>query len=805
MDTLLQDLRYTLRSLLRNPGFTLAAVMTLALGIGATAAIFSAVNAVLLRPLPYPEPDRLAMVWLTNPEFDRDVTSHPIFLEWGQASGIEAIAGYTGTAGTFTDEGDPEEVTGARVTADFFRVLRTAPHLGSPIDEAHTSAGGYQVVVLSHRLWTRRFGEDPGVLGRTVMIDGVPREVIAVMPQGFSYPEGAEYWLPISPAEDGWQGLLESAGSLWLSVIGRLRPEAAPSQVTAELVAITERIAGETGQEGFSAFVEPLRDTIVGDVRPPLLILFGAVGLVLLIACANVANLLLARGATRGRELAVRTALGASSGRLTRQVLTESLVLAVIGGVAGLLVAVWGASLLGSMVPPDLPRIGGLGVDATVLGFSALLSLATGLLFGVAPAMQARVVGIASALRDAGRGASGLRMSRLRPLIVVLQVAIALLLLVGTGLLLRSFANLQAVEPGFQTERMLGFRLTPPQARYAEMPHVQQFYDELVEQLNRVPSVESASAINTLLLARLPNMSPVSIEGRPPASESEGMVSVTSDFVHPDFFRTMGMEIVRGRGFEPSDNLDALPVVVVNEAFVRRFLPEEDPIGRRFTRGNPEDPEAFWVTIVGVVADSRRSGLTEPVRPAGFRPTSQGTPRSMEVVVRTAGQPLAFVPELRRIMRELDPQMPIVQLRTVEQAMAETVATRRFVMLLLAVFAGLAVTLAAVGIYGVLSFLVGQRTREFGVRMALGAEPLAVLGLVLRQAMGHVLLGVLLGAAGALALTRLLASQLYGVSPTDPLTFVGVTALLVGVALLAAYLPARRAARVDPMIALRAE
>jgi putative ABC transport system permease protein len=801
-----QDIRYALRTLGRSPSYTLVAALTLALGIGATAAIFSAINGVLLRPLPYPDADRIAVVWLSGPEIERDVTSYPTYTAWSEAPAFESMAGFSPTAMTFTGDGaDAEEIRGARVTAEFFRVMRSSPRLGRVIDDAHVVPGNHQVVVLSHALWNRRFGGDPAIVGRSVTVMDAPREVIGVMPPAFRFPENAEFWIPLAAESEGWEQVLASEQSLWLSVVGRLRPGATAQQGSAEVAAITARQAEALGDASFTGFTEPLRDSMVGEVRTPLLILLGAVGLVLLIACANVANLSLARGASRTRELAVRGALGATGARLTRQVLTESAVLATIGGVLGVLLAIGGTSLLVSLSPPDLPRAEGVRVDTGVIAFAALLTFVTGMLFGLAPALQARASVIATALREASRGSAGQGIARLRPLIVVGQVALALMLLVGAGLLLRSFAVMHAVDAGFETESVLSFRISPAAARYPEPTHVREFYSEALERIEALPAVESVSAATTLLLGRYPAMGAVTIEGQAPIAETESAVSVTNDFVHPEFFRTMGIPLVQGRGFETGDGADAVPVVVVNEAFVRRFLPGEDPIGRRFTRGDPENPDAVWTTIVGVAADARREGLTAPVRPAGFRPTTQVAPRSMEVLVRTSGDPAAVAPDVRRIIREMDPDLPVVQMQTVREAMAETVAAQRFLMTLLLLFAGLALMLAAIGIYGVLSYLVGQRTRELGIRLALGAQPGEVRVLVLRQAAAQVVPGLVLGAGAAFALSRLLASQLHGVSPTDPLTFAAVIAVLLAVALLASYLPARRAARLDPMIALRAE
>jgi putative ABC transport system permease protein len=808
LETVLRDARYAFRSLRRSPGFAIVAVLTLALGIGATTAIYSAVRGVLLRPLPYPDADRLMVLWLDNQreQIQRDITSYPTFLDWNEAPSFELMAGYSPGLATLTGDGDAEEYSGARVTGAFFDVLRVTPQLGRRIGEEHTRGGNHEVVVLSHGLWTRRFGADPGIIGRSIRINDSPRQVIGVMPQGFAYPTGTDFWSPLPTDTEGMTELVAARGALWLSVIGRLRTDATLAQADAELATIMARVGEEyPNAAGNGVFIEPLRDTIVGNVRPGLLILLGAVGFVLLIACVNVANLLLARGAARRRELAVRSALGASGSRLATQVLIESMVLSVVGGAAGLLVGYAGTRLLIAASPTDLPRLDAVRVDGVVIGFAVLVTVLTGLIFGLAPAIQARAAGLATTLRAGGRGSSGAGLARTRRLLVTAEVALALMLLVGAGLLVRSFAALQAVEPGFRTERVLTFRVSAGASRYPEPASVRQFQTELLERIGALAGVESATGVTTLLLSRLPNMSPVAIEGFPPPGDDDAVVSVTNDIVHPSFFETMRVPLLRGRGFDPSDAAGGTPVVIVNETFVRRFLPDTDPIGRRFTRGDPQDSAAVWQTIVGVVADTRRSGLSEPVRPEAYRSSTQFAPRSLQVLVSTAGPPLTMVRPVRDILAGLDPDMALSQINTVEDNLAEALATRRFVMLLLASFAVMAVTLAAIGIYGVLAYLVGQRTRELGIRMALGAGRGAVLDLVVRQSMRHVLPGVVIGAAGALALTRLLQSQLFGVPATDPVTFVAVTVLLVGVALVATGVPAWRAVRTRPVEALKLE
>jgi putative ABC transport system permease protein len=789
---------------MRTPTFTVAAVLTLALGIGANTAIFSAVHGVLLRPLPYPNADRLAVVWITNEQegFDRDVISHPNFRDIReQASALSGFAAFTRRASTFSEAEDVEQVRGAAATADFFGVLGVPPALGRTFGAAEIDEGRRDVIVLSHALWTRQFGADPSIVGRDVRVGDGTSQVLGVMPRGFSYPAGAEFWEPlIRPAGDA--GFFDARGAFWLSTIGRLAPGASFEQADLELDGVIQRLGEEyPGElEGLGAWAEPLRDTIVGDVRPALLILLGAVGFVLLIACANVANLLLARGAARAKEMAVRRALGASSGRLTRQVLTESLVLAAIGGGAGIVLALWGTSALMALSPPDLPRAEQVGVNGPVVAFAAVIALLTGVLFGLAPALQARGVSLGSVLREGGRGGTGDRVGRLRPVLITVQVALALVLLVGAGLLVRSFAALQATDPGFRTENVLSFRLTLPGARYPNAAAIREFQREFTERMEAMPNVEAVRSITTLFLASLPNMAPIAIEGRelePGAQQA----SVTFDLVDPGFFAALGVPIERGRDFGVEDTPDGVPAAMVNETFARRYFPGEDAVGRRFSWVN--SPEEY--TIVGVVSDTRRSGLTEPVRAEGYRPTTQELRRTMEYLVTTRRDALAVVPELRGVLRDLDPALPIVELRTVEQALAESVATRRFVMVLLAGFAAVALALAAIGIYGVLAYLVGQRTREIGIRLALGAGRREVLALVLRDSGKSIIPGMLLGIAGALMLTRLLGAQLHGVRATDPLTFAVVIVLLLGVAIVASAVPARRAASVEPMVTLKSE
>jgi putative ABC transport system permease protein len=807
-DGLPGDVRYAARSLLRTPAFTAAAVLTLALGIGANTAIFSAVNAVLLRPLPFPDADRLVVVWTVNEQegIDRDISSFPVFADLRQQSRtLAGLAAYSRTAAAITEGDEPEQVSGANVTGDFFHVLGRPAALGRVIGQTDMEAGQHQVVVLSHDIWARHFGGDVSVIGRTARIGGIPREVIGVMPPGFGYPDGAGFWMPLARTE-AMAGLMDSRGMYWLSIIGRLAPGVPLARATAELDGAMRRMVTEypeTMAPGTGAFIEPLRDTMVGELRPALLLLLGAVGFVLLIACANMANLLLARGAARQKEMAVRSALGAGGGRLIRQVLTESVVLAVFGGAAGVLLAVWGTAALVAASPADMPLIDSVRIDGVVLGVAALIALATGLLFGLAPALQARDTALSAVLREGGRSGAGDRVAKVRPLLIGVQVALALMLLIGAGLLMRSFAALQSVDPGFRTENVLSFRLTLPAARYEGAAQVNAFRSELAARLEGMPTVDAVRGINTLFLQRLPNMAPITVEGRASVATGEQAASVTQDLVDPGFFAVMDVPIVLGRPFGTDDVRGGVTTVVVNETFVRRYFPGENPLGRRFTWGNPGNEDAEWLTIIGVAADMRRAGLAAPVRPEAYRSTVQVPSRTMEYLVATTSPPLNLVPELRSLLRQMDADLPLVQLRTVDEALADMLATRRFIMVLLGGFAAVALALAAVGIYGVLSFLVGQRTREMGVRMALGATRRDVLVLVLRDAMKSVVPGLAAGIIGALLLTRLVSTQLFGVTATDPLTFAAVTSLLLGVALLASWLPAQRAANVPPSDTLK--
>jgi putative ABC transport system permease protein len=804
MERLQQDVRYAVRSLRKNPGFTLVAVLTLALGIGATTAIFSVVNGVLLHPLPFRDADRLAMVWIDNLSdgIRQDITAYPTFVDWREQNRVfQDMAAFRPQQVNLTGEFEPEQIARTAITANFFALLDVEPTRGRGFTVEEEQPGNDRVAVLSHGLWQRRFGGAPEVIGQTIRMNEAEFTVVGVMPAGFDFPAESQLWVPLSPDEQ----VRAMRDTFWLYTLGRLRPGVSLEAAQREMDGIQARIAQEyPSYARFGVFVQPVRDYLVGDVRPALLVLLGAVAFLLLIASANVGNLLLARAAAREREMAVRAAMGAGRRRLLAQLLTESLVLALAGGLLGLLIAFWGVQLLKGLSPADLPRMEHVGVDATVLAFALLTSLLTGITFGLVPALQASRLQLVRSLREGGRGLSGGRRSqRTRRTLVVGQLALALVLLIGAGLLIQSFARLRGIDPGFRAENVLTLRLALSGSEYQEPERRIAFYAQLLERVESLPGVVAAAAGTDVLLPELANSNIVTIEGRPnpPAEER---IEVTVDQVTPDYFRTLGTPLLRGRDFSATDDREAAPIAIINDAMVRRFWPDTDPLGRRFRFGG-EESEAPWRTVVGVVADARRTSLEQEARPSAFLPFYQTPSPSMMVVLRTTGDPLALAGAVRREIREIEPNIPASQVATLEALLGERLAQRRFSTLLLGIFSALALLLASVGVYGVIAFMVNQGTREIGIRMALGARSVDVLQLVLRQLFVLVLLGIGIGLLAALALSRTLSGMLYGMSATDPVTYVGIALLLAAVAVLASYLPARRATRVDPIIALRTE
>jgi putative ABC transport system permease protein len=807
--TLLQDVRYAVRTLLKSPGFAAVAIVALALGIGANTAIFSVVKAVLLSPLPYPDPERLVWVRENNPSsniFD-EATSAPNYNDWRtQAQSFEGIAAFANTAMTLTDgTGEPERLPAVSASANFFQVVGVAPALGRGFLPEEETTGKNRVVVISHGLWQRRFGASPQALGQTLTLSGNPYTVVGVASADFKSPargpKPPELWFPIAFNFDN-----SRRRSDYLDIVGRLRTGATIEQAQAELSTIAARLEKEfpSANAGWVVQTQPLHERVVGNVRQALWVLMGIVGFLLLIACANVANLLLARAAGRRQEIAVRSALGAGRGRLVRQLLTESLLLGLAGGGLGLILAAWGVELLVALSPGNIPRLEEVGLDARVLAFTFGVSVLTGVVFGLLPALSASKTDLSESLKEGGsRGSTaGQGARRLRNSLVIAEIAITAVLLACAGLMIRSFRAIQSVDPGFRPERVMTFDFALPSAKYKEQPQIVNFVDQLTERASGLPGVERAALVDALPLTGGANVLSFVIEGRPdlpPEKVQDAEVFV----VTPGYFDVMGIGYVRGERLNEQHREGTPDVVVVNETMARRYWPNEEPIGKRVNLGDPA--KTPWMTVVGIVRDTRNVGLESAPYPQMYGPAAQFPRRGMSFVARTSADPATLVPALRRELAALDKELPLYNVRTMEQVLADSVSRRRFQMVLIAAFAGVGLLLAAVGIYGVISYSVAQRSHEIGVRMALGARATDILRLVVGQGLGLALLGVGLGLVAALVLTRLMSRLLYGVSTTDPLTFACVSLALLGVAMLACLVPARRATKVDPMIALRYE
>ena len=799
MDSLRQDLRFALRSLLRTPGFALAAVATLALGIGANTAVFSVVHAVLLRPLPFEASERLVMVWGRHATIGRETASLPDFLDWRRdARRFEGMAAVTQTRYNLAGDGEPEVIRGARATADLFPLLGVGATVGRVFTREEERGGAGRVVMLSDGFWRRRYGAGPDVVGRSIQLSGVPHTVIGVAQPALRLHHEVDVWAPL--VTDTTLGRRAD----FLTVIGRLRPGVTVAQAQEELSTIAARLEREypESNSGWSAEVVGLQEDMVGGVRPALLVFMGAVGLVLLIACANVANLMLARITAREREVTIRAALGASRRRLARQLLTESVALALAGGIAGLLLAVWGVQAVRLLEPGTLPRAGDVNLDLGVLGFTLGLSLATGVLFGLVPAWRVLGRDLQGGLKD-GRGTAGSAVRRARSALVLAEVALAFMLLVGAALLLRSFDRLQRVDPGFTGHGLLTARIALPRNEYPEAERRVAFGTELLERLGATAGVRGAALVSDPPLGGNPPAWSFLIGGAPqpaPGVVQDALVY----FASPDFFTLFGIPLLAGRPFSAADRADAAPVALIGRALAERYWPGRSPLGQRITFGDPAD-SAGWLTIVGVVGDVSQETLAAPAYPQAYIPVSQFAPRSMVVAVRGGSDPLALLPTLKARVAELDPALPLSDIATMDQVVAATLARPRLNASLLGGFALAALLLAGVGIYGVITYGVVQRTRELGIRMALGAGAARLRREVVRQGLLPVAVGIGLGAAGAMAGTRVLRSLLFGVEATDPLTFAAVTVFLLLVALAASYLPARRASRTDPMVALRSD
>lgn len=809
MQTLLQDLRYAIRTMTNNRAFTAVAVLALALGIGANTIIFSVVNAVLLRSLPFPDPDRIIMV------FESDLQTHSQgaiaaanFLDWRDQNQVfENIAAYREETFNLTGTDRPERAAGVVTTAGLFPVLGVKPILGRVFQSDEENLGGARVAVISHSLWERRFASDPNVIGQKLTANTESLKIIGVMPAGFRFPEESDLWIPprqfvpehvLRPTVD----MSTNRDSHYLSAIARLKPGQTLLQARANMDAVASRMEEQNPNQngGGGVSLATLREQSVGDIRPTLLVLFGAVSFVLLIACANVANLLLARAATRQKEIAIRTALGASRLRLVRQLLTESVLLALLGGALGSLLAMWGIGPLISLMPASIHGAKDIGIDGLVLGFTLTVSLLTGVVFGLVPALQATKSDLNESLKEGGRGGSaGARRNRARSLLVVSEIALSMVLLIGAGLMTKSFLRLEQVNPGFETKNVMTMRLSLPAAQYADVRKRASFFQQVVGRLQSIPGVQSAAAISRLPLTPGNSGRGVTIAGRPDDSDDGPF----GDYrvISPDYFGAMGIPLLKGRVFTEADNGDASPVGIINKTMAQRYWPDKDPLGQRM-RIDDGDP---WMEIVGVVGDVKHFGLDSQARTEFYVPYTKDPWPFMTAVVRSSSNPKSLADAMRNEVWAVDKDLPVPDIKTMDQLLSGSVAPRRFNMLLLAIFAAVALVLAAVGIYGVMSYSVTHRTREIGIRMALGAKQSDVVKLVVGQGIMLALIGVGIGLAGAFALTRVLASLLFEVGTTDPATFVAISILLTGVALGACFVPARKAAKVDPMIALRYE
>ena len=812
MRQLLQDIRYAFRRLRQSPGFTAVAVLTLGLGIGANTAIFSVINTVLLRPLGYREPDRLVTVEHHYPSLDdlHASVSVPGFLAYQKQEKVfERAAVENGWVPTLTGHGDPVRLLGSQVTGDYFAVFGVEPAIGRVIRPDEADPGHDRVVVLSQGMWQRVFGADPAALGRNVLLDGESYQVVGVMPSGFRDfgNRRAEFWVPLvfTPAQmDASRWTNE-----YLAFTGRLRAGESVEQASADMAAYGLQLRSERPDQfspDWGLVTTSLNEMARGPMRQALYLMLGAVGLVLLIACANVANLQLARAAGRAREVAVRVALGASPRDLVRQLLTESVLLALMGGLLGLALAVVSVpALLALNGGQGLPDAGDIQLDGSVLAFSLLLSVGTGIVFGLAPAIRVARGSLSDTLKEGGRGASADRGGlALRRSLVVATVALALMLLAGAGLLVRSFGRLIGVDPGFRPDHLLTFNVALPQVRYPNDTVRIAALDRIARALQAVPGVTSAGGTSVLPFGGSWSTSSFNVEGYQVAANVPGpwgdMRTVT-----PGFLPALGVELLRGRQFSDDDRADGHAVVIVDEEMARRYWPNEDPVGKRVTFNNPTDSSIAWIDVVGEVRHAMHEGLDAPARVQLYFPLQQrGTP-FLSYVVRTSAEPMSVAPLVRQAVASVDADLPVSNVSPMDELIEATTGPRRFAMLLLGSFSVLAAALAAIGLYGVMSYTVTQRSRELGVRLALGAGPRDVLSLVLGQGLRLACIGVATGVIAALALTRLLQSMLYNVSATDPLTFLLIPLLLLGVTLLASWIPARRAMRVDPVVALRAD
>jgi putative ABC transport system permease protein len=820
---MLNDIRYGLRQLWKHPAFTIIAVLTLALGIGANTAIFSVVNAVLLKPLPFPAPDQLIAVGMTDTrqkgtQTDLNSLSYPDYFDFrDQNRTLASSAVYRDRSFALTSEEGATSLRGVKTSAEFFDVLGIKPKMGRAFarddEQSGGGPGGFKVI-LSHDFWQKHFGGDANVLGRTIMLDRRQHTVIGVLPAGFQFPiqnDPIDFYVTIAEDAanpDGSKPQTQQRGSHSLQAIARLKPNVTIAQAQADLEAIAAALSNQYPDSNthFGVASKPLREEMVGDVRTALYVLFGAVVCVLLIANANVANLLLARASARGKEIALRAAMGASRGRIIRQLLTESLLLSGLGGVLGLLIAQWGTEALIKTVPQNIPRIGTIQLDASVLGFTLLISLATGVIFGLVPAWQASHVDLNSSLKSGTRtGGGGEGKGRVRNALIMAEVALALVLLISAGLLIQSFARLGSVQPGLRTERLLTARISLPEVAYPKNENITAFLDQFLSRIRALPGVESASTIVPLPLSGSNMVTSFDIEERPLPDGQRAGAPVR--IIATDYFKTMGIPVRQGRVFDEKDRFESAPVVIVNERFANKYFPGENVIGKRIMPGFAADDSGEKMRdIVGVVGNVKHLSLRNEDSPEMYLPQTQIPFSIMSLVIRTSvSNPNALTTSVRKELAALDSTIPLTSVRVFDEYISRSLARARFNTLLLSIFAATALLLTAIGIYGVMAYSVSQRTNEIGIRIALGAGKSSIFRLVVGQAMALVGISLVVGLAGAFAATRLLNSLLFGVGASDPVTFVAIVLLVSAVAFIAAWLPARRATRVDPIIALRAE
>lgn len=810
---LLQDLRYGVRMIGKNPGFAFIAVLTLALGIGANTAIFSVINGVLLKPLPYKEPQQLVRIFESHERRPRFPMSPPNFQDYReQNSTLEAMAIYTREDLELSMDDKPERLAAMHITAGFFELLGIQPLLGREFNRDEELLANSRVVVLSHNLWQRRFAGDPQIVGKAITLSGRPYTIIGVMPAGVqhvggdyrSLPHGesVDVWWPMALTSEDWRNVRGH----FTNAIGRLKPGVTLAQAAADFNVVAERLEQNyvESNKGWRIVLRPLHEDIVGQARTTLWILLGAVVFVLLVACANVANLTLVKATVREREIALRAALGANRGRIIRQLLTESMLLSVLGGAAGLVLAALALKVLLLLAPAQLPRLQAISIDGRIFAFTTMISLLTGLIFGLAPALQSMKVNLNELLKEGGRSATGgITKRRVRDALVVAEVALALILLIGAGLLLRSFVKLQQTDPGFESSGVLTMTLSMPRARYPKEEQVMDFYQRLTESVKALPGVRAAGLSSDLPWTGYDENSGFNIEGKdlPPGQSPAGRYH----FVSADYFRAIGVPLLAGRFFNASDTAQAPYRILINQSLANRYWPDEEAVGKRITFRDEPKSDKDWFTVVGVVGDVKDYPYSLAAEPAFYWPVTQYSHNEMTLAVRTDGDPMGLIAAIRDRVSDLDKDLALADVKKLDMISAAAIAGQRFTLLLTSLFAFTALTLAAIGIYGVMSYLVTQRTHEIGIRMALGAQVADVFKLVLRQGLILMLTGVGLGLGGAFALTRVLSSLLFGVSSTDPVTFIAVPLILAATALVACCIPARRAMRVDPIVALRYE